>query len=168
MWRSLSGLSATGRGLTFPYQKAVEYQELNLCLQWLLWWDGSQIQRLKGMKTGCLSFAIYENKKPAPNKNAIHSGEPWKGPCPVLNPLPTQAPPWNLRVGSLLVRIPVIDSFPLIGSLPSALALLVLYKPSFSLPCHFSPGNWDSMFLRNVGTGQHINTTPKPKNKKTR
>jgi hypothetical protein len=89
-----------------------------------------------------LSFATYGNKKPAPKKSTTHSGDPWKGPFPSLNPLPTQAPPWNLTVGSLLVRMPVIYSFPLIGSLPSALALLVLYKPSISLPCHFSAGRW--------------------------
>jgi hypothetical protein len=43
---------------------------------------------------------------------------------------------------SLLVRIQFPYSLPLIGSLPSALALQVLYKPSTSLPCHFSPWRW--------------------------
>jgi hypothetical protein len=74
--------------------------------------------------------------------NTTHSGEPWKGPFPSLNPLPAQASPWNLTVGSLLVCFPVPYSLPLIGSLPLALALLILYKPSISLPCHFSPGRW--------------------------
>jgi hypothetical protein len=84
---------------------------------------------------GSLSFTTYGNKKPAPNKDTTHSSEPWKGPLPSLNPLPTHAPPCNLTVGSLLVRIPVPYSFHLIGSLPSALALLVLYKSFISLPC---------------------------------
>jgi hypothetical protein len=89
-----------------------------------------------------LSFAAYGNEKPAPNKNMTHSGEPWKGPFLSINPFPNEASPWNLTVGSLLVRIPVIYSFPLIDSLVSALSLLLLYKPAISLPCHFSPGRW--------------------------
>jgi hypothetical protein len=93
-----------------------------------------------------------------------HSSWPWKGPFPSLNPLPTQASPWKLTVGSLLVRIPVPYSFPLIGPLPSGLALLVLYNPLF--PCFVTSAmeDGDTMFLRNVGIDQHINMAPKPKN----
>jgi hypothetical protein len=54
----------------------------------------------------------------------------------------TRPPPYNLPEGSLLVRSQFPYSLALIGYLPSALALQILYKPSTSLPCHFSPSRW--------------------------
>jgi hypothetical protein len=116
---------------------------------------------------GGLSFATYGNKKPAPNKNTTHSGEPWKGPFSSLSPLPTQAPPCNLTVGSLLVRIPVTYSFPVIGSLSSALALLVLYKPSISLS--LQPWKMETVRFSETWESTNISTqSQNPKIKKTR
>jgi hypothetical protein len=71
-----------------------------------------------------------------------------------INKPHTQPPPCNLPEGSLLVCIQFPYSLPPIGSLPLALALHVLYKPSTSLPCHFSPEDGDSMFLQNAGIDQ--------------
>jgi hypothetical protein len=104
----------------------------------------------------------------APNKSTTHSGKPWKGPFPSLSPPPTQAPPWNLTVGSLLVRIPVPYSFPPIGSFPSALALLYLYKPAISLPFHFSPGRWRQYVFSETSASTNISAwrqNPKIKKK---
>jgi hypothetical protein len=65
----------------------------------------------------------------------------------LLNSLPTPHPRHNLPEGSLLVQILFPYSFSLTGSLPSAFAPQVLYKPSTSLLCHFSPEDGDSTFL---------------------
>jgi hypothetical protein len=43
----------------------------------------------------------------------------------------------------------------------------VLYNPSASLPCHFSPWRWRQHFFRNVGIDLQIHTAPKPKTSKT-
>jgi hypothetical protein len=47
----------------------------------------------------------------------------------------------NLSEDSLLVCIPLPYSLPL-APLSSALSPQALYKPSISLPCHFSPWRW--------------------------
>jgi hypothetical protein len=68
--------------------------------------------------------------------------------------------------GSLLVCIAVPYSFPLIDTLLSVLALLVLYKLPISLPCHFSPGRWRqyvSPKRRHRPTYQHGTKTQKLK-----
>jgi hypothetical protein len=70
---------------------------------------------------------------PAPNKNTTPSSEAWKWLfflLPFFYPTPSP-PPCNLPEGSLLVRTQFPYSFPLIGSLPSALALQILYKPLY-------------------------------------
>jgi hypothetical protein len=57
-------------------------------------------------------------------------------------------------------------SLSLIGSLPSPFAPQILYKPSTSLPCHFSPEDGDSVFLQNIGISLH-HMVPKPKTTST-
>jgi hypothetical protein len=79
-----------------------------------------------------------------------------------LLPLRTQPPPCNLPEGSLLVRVQFPYTLPLIGSLPSALALKVLYKPSTSLPCHFSLWRW-----RHLVSPQHWHWSANPHGAKT-
>jgi hypothetical protein len=64
----------------------------------------------------------------------------------LLHSLPRRLPR-NLPEGSLLVQILFPYSFSLTGSLPSTFAPQVLYKPSTSLLCHFSPEDGDSTFL---------------------
>jgi hypothetical protein len=49
----------------------------------------------------------------------------------------------------------------LLGPLPAI--LLIIYNPSTSRFCHFSPEDGDSMSLWNVGSYLQICTTPKPK-----
>jgi len=58
-------------------------------------------------------------------------------------------------------------AIPLIGSLPSTLALHVLYNQSTYLPCTSAPEDGDSMFLRNVDTYLQIHTAPKSKTSTT-
>jgi hypothetical protein len=83
---------------------------------------------------GRLSFATWENI----NWLLTRIHRPLVSPTKGFPPLHTQPPPCNLPQGSLLVCIRFPYPLPLTGSLPSALALHVLYKPSTSLPCHFS------------------------------
>jgi hypothetical protein len=47
---------------------------------------------------------------------------------------------------NILLRIQFTYSLPLIGSLSLDLAIQVLYKPSISLSCHFSPWRWKQHF----------------------
>jgi hypothetical protein len=84
---------------------------------------------------------------------------PEKGTFPSLNPLPTQAPPWNLSVDSYWSHIPSLWLASIRQPLPFCSYISSLF------PCLVISAleDGDSMFLRNVGIEQRINMAPKPK-----
>jgi hypothetical protein len=103
---------------------------------------------------------IHEHKV-APKKTMTSSDEHWKEPFSSLTPLPTQPPPCNLPEGSLLVCNLFPYVLPLIGSLPSALALQVLYvSPLFPCLVTSAPEYGDSMFLWNISIDLQIHMVP--------